>query len=197
MTTYGYMRVSTEKQEMERQRADLLEYANKYGLHIGDNWVEEKVSSRNGERKVFSLVDRLQEGDIILTSELSRIGRSIPEIRRIISEVEQKKASIWTIDHDLRLGVGMNMIGETMLFCLGMAAQIERDLNSVRTKSGLRAAREKGSILGRPAGKSKLDKKAEEIDKLLALTVSKANIAKIVGCSRNALHVWLKRRAKA
>jgi putative DNA-invertase from lambdoid prophage Rac len=193
---YGYTRVSTDKQDAQRQRTDLLEAANKAGLMV-ESWVEEKISSRNGDRMIFPLVAKLQRGDTILVTELSRIGRSLREINKLVEECRQRGASILTANNGERLGEGMSIAGEALLFALGIGAQIERDLISERTKSGLRAARAKGKKLGRPAGVSKLDVKAAEIAKYLALGVNKADVARIVGCSRSLLNAWLQRKDKA
>lgn len=190
---YGYTRVSTEKQDAARQHSDLLESANKAGLLI-ESWVEEKISSRNGDRMIFPLVERLREDDMILVTELSRLGRSVREIQALISEVAARKATILVTTNSMRLGAKMDIAGETMLFALSISAQLERDIISERTKSGLRAARASGKTLGRPAGKSKLDDKAEEIERYLAKGINKSDIARLLDVSRSLLASWLKGR---
>lgn len=190
---YGYTRVSTDRQEAQRQRSDLLEAANKAGLVIGE-WIEEKISSRNGDRAIFPLVERLQKGDIIMVTELSRIGRSLREINALVEDCRKRGASILTTNNGQRLGEGMDIAAEALLFALGIGAQIERDLISERTKSGLRAARASGKTLGRPAGKSKLDDRAEEIERYLAKGINKSDIARLLDVSRSLLASWLKGR---
>lgn len=188
---YGYTRVSTEKQDAERQRADLLEAANAKGIIIGQ-WVEEKISSRNGDREIFGLVERLQKGDVVLVTELSRIGRSLREINRIVGDVSKRHASIITTNNGERLGEGMSIAGEALLFALGIGAQIERDLISERTKSGLRAAKARGSTLGRPQGRSSLEPQGALIKGYLAKGLDKANIARLLGVSRATVNQWVK-----
>jgi len=188
---YGYTRVSTEKQDAERQRADLLEAANRQGFIIGQ-WVEEKVSSRNGDREIFRLVNRLQKGDLVLVTELSRIGRSLREINAIVEDCRKRGAAILTTNNGERLGDGMSIAGEALLFALGIGAQVERDLVSERTKSGLRAAKAKGVKLGRPHGRSTLEPQGALIKGYLAKGVDRANIARLLGVSRATVNQWVK-----
>jgi DNA invertase Pin-like site-specific DNA recombinase len=153
---YGYIRVSTIEQDTARQRADILEAANAAGLQVA-KWVEEKASGVAKERAVHTLLDKLEEGDVIAVTELSRIGRSLREINDMVSQCRNRKASIWTVNNGQRLGADMDIAAEALLFALGIGAQIERDLIIERTKSGLRAAQAKGVRLGRIPGTSKLE----------------------------------------
>ena len=191
---YGYIRVSTVEQDTARQRADILEAANASGFQVG-KWVEEKVSGVAKERTVHSLIDKLEEGDVVAVTELSRIGRSLREINDMVSQCRNRHASIWTVNNGQHLGASMDVAAEALLFALGIGAQIERDLIIERTKSGLRAARAKGVRLGRIPGTSKLDEKADEIQKLLAAKVAKAAVARVLGVSRTTVVQWVKRHA--
>jgi len=180
---YGYIRVSTVEQDTARQRADILEAANTVGLQVG-KWVEEKVSGVAKDRAIHTLLDKLEEGDVIAVTELSRIGRSLREINDMISQCRNRHAAIWTVNNGQHLGADMDV-----------GAQIERTLIIERTKSGLRAARSRGVRLGRIPGASKLDDKADEIQKLLAAKVSKAAVARILGVSRTTVVQWVRRHA--
>jgi len=191
---YGYIRVSTIEQDTARQRADILEAANAAGLQVA-KWVEEKASGVAKDRAVHTLLDKLEEGDVIAVTELSRIGRSLREINDMVSKCRNRKASIWTVNNGQHLGEDMDIAAEALLFALGIGAQIERDLVIERTRSGLRAALAKGVRLGRIPGVSKLDNKAEEIQKLLAAKVSKAAVARILGVSRTTVVQWVRRHA--
>jgi DNA invertase Pin-like site-specific DNA recombinase len=191
---YGYIRVSTIEQDTARQRADILEAANAKGLQVA-KWVEEKVSGVAKDRAIHSLLDRIEEGDVVAVTELSRIGRSLREINDMVSQCRNRKASIWTVNNGQHLGADMDIAAESLLFALGIGAQIERDLIIERTKSGLRAARSRGVRLGRIPGASKLDNKADEIQKLLAAKVSKAAVARILGVSRTTVVQWVRRHA--
>ena len=128
-------------------------------------------------------------------TELSRIGRSLREINDMISQCRNRHASIWTVNNGQHLGAEMDIAAEALLFALGIRAQIERNLIIERTRSGLRAARSKGVRLGRMPGVSKLDSKADEIQKLLAAKVSKAAVARILGVSRTTVVQWVRRHA--
>ena len=90
---YGYIRVSTIEQDTARQRADILEAANTAGLQVG-KWLEEKVSGVAKDRAVLALIDKLEDGDVVAVTELSRIGRSLREINDMVSQCRNRHASI-------------------------------------------------------------------------------------------------------
>ena len=183
---YGYIRVSTTEQDTARQRADILEAANAAGLQVG-RWVEQKASGVAKERVILCLIDKLEQGDVIAVTELSRIGRSLREINDMVSRCRDKRASIWTVNNGQRLGSDMDVASEALLFALGIGAQIER------TRSSLRAARAKGVRSGRIPGAFKIDDRADEIQKLLSAKVSKAAVARILGVSRTTAVQWVRR----
>jgi len=188
--TYGYARVSTDRQDADRQELDIRRYAEAQGLG-SVKLVRETISSRKAEREIYGLVGKLRDGDVLIVTELSRLARSMIELNGIIADVLRKGASLRVVDGQ---AVDESIGSQTLVFALGIAAQVERDMISERTKSALRARKAQGVKLGRPAGKSKLDEKAEEIRKYLALGVDKANIARIVGCQRATLYAWIKAR---
>jgi DNA invertase Pin-like site-specific DNA recombinase len=191
---YGYIRVSTIEQDTARQRADILEAANAAGLQVA-KWVEEKVSGVAKDRAIRTLIDNLEEGEMVAVTELSRVGRSLREINDMVSKCRERHAAIWTVNNGQHLGADMDVAAEALLFALGIGAQIERDLIIERTRSGLRAARARGVRLGRIPGTSKLDDKADEIQKLIAARVSKAAVARILGVSRTTVVQWVRRHA--
>jgi putative DNA-invertase from lambdoid prophage Rac len=188
--TYGYARVSTDRQDADRQELDIRRYAEAQGLG-SVKLVRETISSRKAEREIYGLVGKLREGDVLIVTELSRLARSMIELNGIIADVLRKGASLRVVDGQ---AVDESIGSQSLVFALGIAAQVERDMISERTKSALRARKAQGVKLGRPAGKSKLDEKAEEIRKYLALGVDKANVARIVGCQRATLYAWIKAR---
>jgi len=146
------------------------------------------------------LFERLNNGDTLIVSEVSRLGRSLGQVIRIIDELIKNKVRLIAIKENLTLDGIQTMQNKIMVALFGLFAEIERDLISERTKQGLQAARAKGKLLGRPkgaVGKSKLDGREEEIKKLLQLTVSKTAIAKIAGVSRPALMNFIKSRRLA
>ena len=98
MTTIGYIRVSSNKQTLEHQRFEIENFALKEGIKI-DTWIEEKISSRKPlhKRKLGELLDKLQPNDILITSELSRISRSVPETFSILQICLNKNCEVITI----------------------------------------------------------------------------------------------------
>jgi len=189
---YGYTRESTDGQEGTSQRAEIREKTGSIGM-IVDEWIVE-TEPANGERKMHELMHRIGAGDMIAVTDLSRIGRSMRDIYSLVGNVTDRGAAIWAVRGGQRVGAGMDAAGAMLCGVLGMAAEIERELISERTRSGLRAAKAAGKRLGRPHGVSKLDAKASEIARLRELGVNKADVARIVGCSRSTLALWLSRR---
>ena len=164
-----------------------------------DRFVEAQVSSRKtpAQRGIEDLLGTLAAGDRLVVSELSRLGRSLGQVIRIVDELVKRKVRFVAIKEAIRFEGKQDMQTKVMIALFGLFAEVERDLISQRTKEGLAAARAKGRLLGRPKGalgKSKLDGKEEEIRMLLEKTVSKASIAKIVGVSRTALHHFIRTR---
>ena len=162
----GYIRVSTEKQEVENQRYSILEYSNKNKM-IVDKFVEVVVSSRKSkkERLIDNLLLTLNKGDSIIVTELSRIGRSVPEVTTIVKELIDREIRLVCIKEniDTKKNDSQTKIMTTMFSLLG---ELERDLISQRTKEALAVLKSKGIKLGRPKGsysKSKLDPFKEEI----------------------------------
>ena len=148
-------------------------------------------------RQIDSLLEALQEGDILIVSELSRLGRSVGQIIQIVDTLIKKKIKFIAVKQGMVINGKSDMQTKVMVTMFGLFAEIERDLISERTKAGLAAARAKGKLLGRPKGtlgKSKLDGKEEEIKGFLAKGVNKTAIAKILEVSRTALHSFITSR---
>jgi len=190
----AYLRVSTDAQDLEKNRADILVMANAKGLGWVD-FVEEKVSGTKNwkERKIKQAIDDLGQGDTLIVPELSRLGRSMLEIMEILSIAKEKGIHVhavkgnWSLNGDIQ----SKIIG--MVFA--MAAEIERDLISARTKEALRARKAAGVTLGRPRGpgKSKLDNYQPEIEALLKNGATQTFIAKRYGTTPANLSNWIKK----
>ena len=189
---YGYLRVSTNRQDLNNQKNAVLKYAN--GLDLGQvEFVEETISSRKADRKIYPLIDRLKIGDSLIIYELSRLARSMCELGFIRMKIAEKKATLHAISHKLIITPNSSDISTTALvFALEISAQIERQMISERTKNALQAKKAEGMILGRPKGISKLDDHQDEIKKYLAINLNLTAIAKLVGCNRQTLTNWLK-----
>ncbi len=194
MKTTAYLRISTIDQDIEKNKADILKLANEKLLgHV--EFVEEQISGKVPwrKRKIFPIIDTALEGDIIIVSELSRLGRSMLEVMEILSIASTKKLSIYAVKGDWHLDSSIQSKIIAMVFA--MASEIERDLISSRTKEALRVKKENGMVLGRPKGpgKSKLDKFKPEIEALLANGSTQKFIAKRYETTEANLYNWMKK----
>ena len=199
MATIGYIRVSSNKQTLEHQRFEIENFALKNNIKI-DTWVEEKISSRKAlkNRKLGELLDNLQENDVLISCEISRLGRSLLEVMRILETCLNKNCQVWTLKENYRLGNDIQ--SKVLTFDFGLDAEIERKLISDRTKSSLANIKAQGKKLGRPftaeSKKLKLSKNSKKIQKLLDKHLSKSEIARILGVSRGTLRRYLDRQAR-
>ena len=192
--TVSYLRVSTEDQDTEKNKADVLKFAN--DRDFGKvHFVEEKVSGIKSwkERKIKKIIDELGEGDILIVPELSRLGRSMLEIMEILALAKEKGIAIYDVKNGWELNGTIQ--SKVMALVFSIAAEIERDLISKRTTEGLRVARAKGKLLGRPKGpgKSKLDGHREEIISLIKTGSKQTYIAKKYGTTQPNLYNWLRK----
>lgn len=192
MKNVAYLRVFTFGQELNNQRLAILDYAHKNNLQIS-KFIESQFSSRKSvkERNLDQLFSNINSGDLVLVSELSRLGRSVGQIIQLIDELIKLKVRFIAIKENIQLNGKQDIQSKMMVTMFGLFAEIERDLISERTREGLQNARDKGKILGRPKGigKSRLDGKEAEIKVLLDKSIPKASIAKIMDVSRsNLLH---------
>ena len=196
MAVIGYIRVSTDKQTYTHQRFEIEEYAKNQGLKI-DDWIEETISSRKAlkNRKLGALLENLGENDILITCEISRLGRSLLEVMRILETCLSKNCQVWTLKENYRLGNDIQ--SKVLAFAFSLAAEIERNLISQRTKSSLANLKASGKKLGRPfsaeSKKLKLSKNARKVRNLLAKGISKSQIAKILGVQRSTLRRFIER----
>lgn len=194
---YGYCRVSSDLQDNERQQQEIEKYANMHCLEIG-TWCRETISSRKKERDIYRLIAMLQPGDVVITDEFSRLSRGgMIELSEIIGKVQKQKAHLHIVNGGYIIkGDGpMDISMESIVFALGLAARIERDMISHRTKTGMAAKKAMGypnGKAGRPEGYRKLDGKREEIQGLLLQGVTKKRIAERYEVTRATLDKFLK-----
>ena len=191
---YGYIRVSTDKQTVENQRFEILEFAKRNSL-ILDSWIEETVSGtiRPENRALGKLLDSIQKDDLIICSELSRLGRSLFMIMSILNKLMEKGARIWTIKDGYRLGDDIQ--SKVLAFAFGLSAEIERNLISQRTKEALERKKAEGQKLGRPKGSttetSKLDGAEIGATIMLMQGISVNQMAKLYGVHRNTVKKFI------
>lgn len=179
--TVAYIRASTDKQDIKNQRHEILEYGNREGMHI-DEFIEVTISSVQSSRKrrIEELQERLEPGDALLVTELSRLGRSTGEVIILINDLVAYDVTITIIKQNLRLSNDLrDVTSKVMVTLLALFAEIERDFISLRTKEALASKKAQGVILGKPKGTiqaSIYDKDRGRIEELLSLGVPQKRI---------------------
>ena len=194
----GYVRISTAKQDVDNQRHEILEYANKNHLHVGE-FMEIEISSRKDkkQRRIEELLSELQSGDTLIVSELSRLGRSTSEVIDIVNELIAKKIRFIAIKQGLNILGQHDMQSKVMVTMFSLFAELERDIISQRTKTALSAKKSSGQRLGKPKGtiqESKLDPHQAQIIEFLKHKVSMSAIARMLGTSKTNLISYIKTR---
>lgn len=192
--TVAYLRVSTYEQNIDKNKANILEFANR--LNLGKvHFVEEIISGRTPwrQRQIAAVLEELQDSDTIIVAELSRLGRSMLECMEILALASRKGIRIYAIKGNWQLD--QTIQSKIIAMAFSMAAEIERDLISQRTTEALRLRKAQGLKLGRPKGpgKSKLDVFRPEIEGLLANGSTQKFIAKRYHTTEANLHNWLKK----
>ncbi|WP_309331600.1 master DNA invertase Mpi family serine-type recombinase [Mucilaginibacter sp.] len=193
---YGYIRVSTDKQTVENQRYEVNQFCQK-NILVVDKWIEETISGAKNvrERKLGVLLKRMKAGDILICSELSRLGRNLLMIMGILNECMNKDIQVWTIKDNYRLGSDIN--SKVLAFAFGLSAEIERNLISQRTKEALARKKAEGVILGRPIGSksstTKLTGQEKRIRELVGKKVSYSAIGRILGVHRITVSSFAKK----
>lgn len=190
---FGYLRVSTVKQELENQKFEVLKLADELKVRV-DEWVTETISGKTSskDRLLGDLIGRMKPGDTLLVSEISRIGRSLTEVMSILHGLMEAKVGVYTCKEKFRLDNSIN--SKVLAFAFSLAAEIERQMLSSRTKEALARLKAEGKTLGRPKGSlsgSKLDGREDEIKHILAKGVSKASAARLLDVSRGTLYAFI------
>lgn len=196
MAIIGYIRVSSNKQTCEHQKYELEQFAKQNHIQI-NRWVEETISSRKPltKRQLGRLLDELQPNDILIAAEISRLGRSMMEVMRILETCLNKNCQVWTIKENYRLGDDLQ--SKVLAFAFGLASEIERRLISQRTKSSLDNIRATGKRLGRPLSaqskKLKLSRNAKKVKQMLDLGLTRYRIAKIMNVRQTTVDRFIRR----
>ena len=191
---YGYIRVSSDKQTVENQRFEINKFVKERNIII-EGWIEETISGVKNykKRELGRLLEKIHCGDIIICSELSRLGRSLFMIMEILNICMEKGCKVWTIKDNYRLGE--NIESKVLAFAFGLSAEIERNLISQRTKEALARKKAEGIVLGRPKGrkssKTKLTGKTDYIISMLNQGVNKTKVCRMLKISRNTLYRFI------
>jgi len=200
--TVAYIRASTDKQDIDNQRLQVLDYANKHKVSV-DEFIEITISSRktSKQRRIDEMLERLADSDTLIVTELSRLGRSTAEVIGLINELVQRQIRVIIIKQNLDIQPGQqtqDMATKIIITLFSLFAELERDLISLRTKEALAAKKKQGIKLGKPKGtlqRSKFDEHQETIVALLKAGVSVRTIAKKhLHCDHTSLNTYVNKR---
>ena len=188
----GYLRVSTEKQNPENQRDEIRRFAEEKSLAV-DSWVVETASGKiaHKKRKLGRLLRKMNKGDTLIVTEISRLSRSLTEIMAIMGECLDRQINIYTTKERYTFDNSIN--SKVLCFAFGLVAEIERNLISMRTKEALALKRAEGVRLGRRPGSDVkmqvIRDNSARIEAMLASGMTVTKICRKIGISRNT---WYK-----
>jgi DNA invertase Pin-like site-specific DNA recombinase len=162
----SYLRVSTDRQDLESQQLEIETYTKKLGIKV-DEWIEVEMSSRKSfdKRKIDNLLSKLKKGDVLIVSELSRLSRSIREIHNILHILMEKKINLHVIKQNIVTNGENDMTTKILVTVLSMVSEMERELISQRTKNGLELVKKRGKKLGNPNIRTHVERIKEESEK--------------------------------
>lgn len=191
----GYVRISTDKQTIKNQSFEILNFVDRKKWVV-DQWVEETVSGTRNfkDRLIGKTIHDMDSGDILVVSELSRLGRSLMEIMSILHYCMERDIKVMTTKEGYELGNNIN--SKVLAFAFSLSTEIERDLISQRTKEALARKKKEGKKLGRPKGSlaktTKLTGKEDFIREMLSKKISISAIARILGVHRLTVYNFIK-----
>ena len=195
---FGYIRVSSDRQTVENQRYEIMKFCTEQGLCI-DGWIDETITGTQNykRRKLGKLLHKTRKGDMIICSELSRLGRNLFMVMEILNLCMERGCRIWTIKDNYRLGDDIN--AKVLAFAFGLSAEIERNLIAQRTREALARKRSEGMHLGRPTGsvykanKLRAHRYDAEIRAMRRRGASLNEISCTLGINRNSLKRYMDR----
>ena len=200
MAIYIYLRVSTSAQDTQNQLHGIQQYCRERAIEA-DTVVEDTASGSVAwtSRKIGELLSVADKGDVLLVAEVSRLARSTLQVLEILKFASERQVSVVIVKNGLTFDNSMQ--SKITATILGLAAEIERDFISMRTREALAKRKASGKQLGRPQGalarNYKLDEKRTEIERYQKLGINQTAIAKLVGVSRPTLRSWLGRQQPA
>jgi DNA invertase Pin-like site-specific DNA recombinase len=196
--TVAYIRASTDKQDLNHQKLELLEFARKKSMAI-DEFMEITISSRKTtkQRRVDELVEKLNPQDTLIVTELSRLGRSTAEVIALVNALVKRAIRVIVLKQNLDISQ-QDMNSKIILTLFSLFGELERDLISLRTKEALASKKREGKILGKPKGtiqKSKFDNDVDKIKELLGYGLSIRKLSKVLGYTNHiSLSTYIKKR---
>lgn len=191
---YGYLRVSSDKQDVNSQKQGVEAFAKAKGWEIEKYISDEGISGGTDpdKRKLGPMLKRLQKGDIVICGEISRLGRDLYMVMDVLHFCMSKGVVIYTVKDGFVLGEDIQ--SKVLAFAFGLSAEIERQMLRQRTQEGLRLRKRMGILLGRPPRKkmsydyAPLAKYKELIIDHYRNGVSGREIARLVKVDRNTLY---------
>ena len=149
---YGYLRVSSDEQDVNSQKQGVVKFASEHNMEIDKFITDEGVSGGKDpdKRNLGPLLKLINEGDVIICSEISRLGRDLYMVMDILHFCMERKAVIYTVKDKFVLGNDIQ--SKVLAFAFGLSAEIERQMIRQRTKEGLRLRVKMGVLVGRPLG---------------------------------------------
>lgn len=193
---YAYLRVSTDKQDGINQKLGIEEFCKKRGFVIDEYFDDEGKSGilEPEKRELGKLLNKLKSGDVLIAGEISRLGRSLFMVMRILEHCMNNNVKVYTVKDGYELGD--NITSKVLAFAFGLSAEIEREMISRRTKEALALRKAQGVHIGRRFGSknsyTKCSKRIEDIKKMLSEKIPKCRIAEEIGVDRTTLWRWLK-----
>lgn len=193
---FAYLRVSTDAQDVNNQRHGIVDYCSAKHL-LAPLFIEDTASGRTDwrSRELGKLIGQCNASDVVVVSEVSRLARNTLQVLEIMRECVSKQIHLHVVKNGMVFDGSMQstIVGTV----LGLAAEIERDFISARTKEALAKRKAEGAVLGRPKGHAKklaLDAHTDKIDDYLAKKLDKRSIAKLLGVAPNTVYKWLHAR---
>lgn len=192
---YAYIRVSTDMQTYESQKFEIKKYCETHKITI-DKWIKESVSGTVAveKRTLGKVIRRMTHGDLLICTEISRLGRNMLMVMSILNLCAGKGIAIHTIKDNFDLSDNIN--SKIIAFAFALAAEIERNLISQRTREALAVKKMEGKKLGRPVGSSSkkvtIYNEIDKIQKMLDENIPLEKIAQHFGIHRNTLRKHIK-----
>ncbi|OCC19428.1 hypothetical protein AS590_25885 [Prescottella equi] len=195
----AYVRVSTNKQDVENQLSGIRIFAERERIEITET-VGETISGYKStltERKLSEVLEGLERGDVLVVSETSRISRRLLDVQNTIHDLLDRGIGVVAVKENIVFKDDIN--SKVLAFAFGLSAEIERNLISARTREALARKKAEGMILGRPIGSGKVENlklygKDEQILELQLKRVSKSAIARMFDVNRETLNRYIKRQ---
>ena len=188
----AYLRVTIDKQHLERQKDEITRYASANGLEIS-KWNTDIVDGKRKESEptLFRVLDRMKKGDKVIITDIARFGRTLSEVMTLLSKCMTLGVHVYSINDRYLLDDSLNT--EVVSTTCNLVSEIEHHLMSVRTKEALNHKKEKeGLQLGRPKGtdakQSLLDANKDEVMNMLERGDTVVMICKHFNVSRNTYY---------